>query len=145
MDITLLKASIEAQERIALGYQTGELSQARADSLAAYFSEGYGNEQAGRSQVVTSDVSDVVEGVLPGLVRVFTSGDEICSFEPVSAEDEPAAKQESDVTNYFLTQSNNFLPFLQTWLRDGLISKNGYAKVIWTDEELQERVNHLKR
>lgn len=138
MDITLLKASIEAQERIALGYQTGELAQARADSLDAYFSNPYGNEQAGRSQVVTSDVSDVVEGVLPGLVRVFTSGDEICTFEPYDASDESAAKQESDVTNYFLTQSNNFLPFLQTWLRDGLISKNGYAKVIWEDDEIQD-------
>jgi hypothetical protein len=138
MDIALLKASIEQQERIALGYLSGELSQARADSLSAYFSEPLGNEQEGRSAVVTSDVSDVVEGVLPGLVRVFTSGDEICVFEPVSAEDEQAAKQETDVVNYFLSQSNNFLPFIQTWLRDGLISKNGYAKVIWEDDEIQD-------
>ena len=130
MDITLLKAAIEAQERIALGYLTGELSQARADSLSAYFSEPLGNEQAGRSQVVTSDVADVIESVLPGLVRTFSAGEQVCEFEPFGPEDEQAAKQESEVVNYILTQANNFVPFLQTWLRDGLISKNGYAKVI---------------
>jgi hypothetical protein len=138
MDLELLKSNIEQQERLALGYQSGELSQARADSFDAYLAEKYGNETEGRSQVVDSTVSDTVEGVLPGLIRVFTSGDEICSFEPTGFEDEAAAKQEGDVTNYFLTQANNFLPFLQTWLRDGLISKVGYAKVIWEDDEIQD-------
>lgn len=135
MDLELLKSTIERQEQSALGFLNGDLAQSRADSLDAYLSNPYGNEVEGRSQVTTSDVADVIEGVLPSLVRVFTSGDEIVEFEPFGPEDEQAAKQETDVCNYYLTQSNNFLPFLQTWLRDGLISKVGYAKVIWEDEE----------
>ena len=135
MDIELLKSTIERQEQSALGYLNGDLAQSRADSYKAYLSEPYGNEQEGRSQVITSDVADVIEGVLPGLIRVFTSGDEIVEFEAFGPEDEEAAKQETDVCNYYLTQSNNFLPFLQTWLRDGLISKNGYVKLIWEDDE----------
>lgn len=135
MDLELLKSTIERQEQSALGYLNGDLSQSRADSLQSYLAEPYGNEIEGRSQVVTSDVADVVEGVLPSLIRVFTSGDDIVEFEPFGPEDEEGAKQETDTCNYYLTQANNFLPFLQTWLRDGLISKIGYAKVIWEDDE----------
>ncbi len=139
MDIELLKATIEQQERASLGNINGDLAQSRADSLSAYLSQPYGNEKDGRSQVVTSDVADVVEGVLPGLVRVFTSGDEIADFQPFGSEDEEQAKQETDTVNYYLTQSNNFVPFLQTWLRDGLISKVGYAKAIWVDSDYLEQ------
>jgi hypothetical protein len=139
MSLELLKSAIEQQERLALGYQSGELSQARADALRDYLSEPYGNEVEGRSQVVTSDVADTIEGVLPGLIRVFTSGEDICQFQPSGPEDEETAKQETDIVNYFLTQSNNFTPFLQTWLRDGLISINGYAKIVWEDDEYQDQ------
>ena len=139
MDLSLLKASIEQQERLALGYQNGNLSQARSDSISAYLSEPYGNEVDGRSQVISSDVSDTIESVMPGLIRVFSSGEEICSFNPAHAGDEEAAKQETDTVNYYLTNANNFVPFLQTWLRDGLLSKVGYAKVIWEDDEYQEQ------
>lgn len=139
MDKSLLISAIESQERSAIGYQTGNLAQARADSLSAYLAEPYGNEQEGRSQVVSSDVSDVIESVMPGLIRVFSSGDEICSFAPRHQGDEEDAAQETETVNYYLTSANNFVPFLQTWLRDGLISKNGYAKAIWTDEDYQEQ------
>lgn len=142
MDLELLKAAIEAEEQSALGYLNGNLAASRTASLKAYQSEPYGNEVDGRSQVVTSDVSDVVEGVIPSLMRVFTSGDDICQFEAVGPEDEAGAKQETEVTNYYLTQANNFVPFLQTWLRDGLISKNGYTKVIWEDDELYEQESY---
>lgn len=135
MDQTQLTAAIEQQERQALGYAQGELAQERADCLKAYLSQPYGNEQEGRSQVVTSDVADAIEGIIPGLVRVFTSGDEVAVFEPTGPEDEQAAKQETDAINYILTNQNRFVPILQTWLRDGLISKVGYVKALWDDSQ----------
>lgn len=138
MDQSALKALIQQHEQQALGYLNGDLAADRAASLRAYLSEPYGNEIEGRSQVVTSDVADAIEGIMPGLVRVFTSGDEICAFEPVGPEDEGQAEQETDYCNYVISQQNRFLPFLQTWLRDGLISKVGYAKALWDDTETTE-------
>lgn len=134
MDAELLKAAIAQQERQSLGWQLGDLAQERAKSLDYYLGKPLGNEVEGRSQVVTSDVADAVEGVMPSLIRVFTSGDDICEFEPFGPEDEEAAKQETDYCNYVLTQKNRFLPLLQTWLRDGLISKVGYVKAIWEED-----------
>lgn len=135
MDTELLKATIRAHERKALGWHSGDLAADRAKSLDYYLGKPLGNEQDGRSQIVTSDVSDAVEGMLPSLIRVFTSGDDIVSFEPTGPEDEEQAKQETDYVNYVLTQQNNFVPLLLTWLRDGLISKNGYIKAIWEEDE----------
>ena len=113
MDEELLKATIQQQERQALGWQLGDLAQERAKSLDAYLGKPYGNEQTGRSQVVTSDVADAIEGLMPSLIRVFTSGDDICEFEPFGPEDEEAAKQETDYCNYVLTQKNRWLPLLR--------------------------------
>jgi hypothetical protein len=138
MDESLLKAAIEQQEQKALGYQMGDLAGDRAKSLDAYLSRPMGNEIDGRSQVVTSDVADSIEGIMPGLIRVFTSGDDVCEFEPFGPEDEQQAKQETDYINYVLTQQNRILPILQTWLRDGLISKVGYVKAIWDESEKTE-------
>lgn len=138
MEQTLLKNLIQQYETQALGYLNGDLAADRAASLRAYLSQPYGNEVEGRSQVVTSDVADAIEGIMPGLVRVFTSGDDIATFEPIGPEDEESAEQETDYINYVLSQQNRFLPFLQTWLRDGLISKVGYAKALWEDSESTE-------
>lgn len=138
MDTSLLKNIIQQYETEALGVLNGNLAADRAASLRAYLSQPYGNEVEGRSQVVTSDVADAIEGILPGLVRVFTSGDDIATFEPTGPEDEASAEQETDYINHVLTQQNRFLPFLQTWLRDGLITKVGYAKAIWEDSESTE-------
>ena len=138
MDTELLKAEIERREREALGFQSGDLAQDRAASLGAYLGQPYGNEVVDRSQLVTSDVADAIEGIMPGLVRVFTSGDQICEFEAVGPEDVEGAEQETLTVNYVITQQNRFLPFLQSWLRDGLISKVGYVKAMWDDSQTTE-------
>lgn len=144
MDESTLKSAVENLEQASLGYLNGDLAGQRADSLKAYLSDpDLYPWYEGRSNVTTSDVADAVEGILPGLVRVFTSGEDIAEFEPFGPEDEEAAKQETDVCNYVMTQQNRFLPFLQTWLRDGLISKVGYAKALWDVSETVEEENYL--
>jgi hypothetical protein len=47
------------------------LSAPRQEALANYDREGFGTEEEGRSQVVTSEFADVIESIMPGLMRVF--------------------------------------------------------------------------
>ena len=56
-----LKAIISSEIQSSLGYLGGELTEARAKSLDYYFSEPFGNEQEGRSQVISTDVADTIE------------------------------------------------------------------------------------
>lgn len=98
-----------------------------------YYGQPYGNEIEGRSQVVTTEVKDAVEGILPSLMAIFTSAEEIVRFEPQNPDDEAAAQQATDYINYVFTRLNNGFLTLYCLFKDALLQKNGYAKVYWED------------
>ena len=60
----------------ALGYYDTEFSQDRIDAMDYYLGEPFGNEQPDRSQVVSTEVSDTIEHIMPNLMRIFASSDE---------------------------------------------------------------------
>lgn len=93
-----------------------------------------GNEVAGRSQVVMRDTFDVVESLMPSLVKVFTSGEDVLTFNPQGPEDVKAAEQETDYVNYIITQKNNGFMLFYDWIKDALLLKNGYVLVRIEDE-----------
>lgn len=131
-------AAIDAQAERAYG-SDGTLDDDRAQAMDYYHGRPYGNEVEGRSQVVTRDVLETVEWILPSLMRIFTGGDKVVEFEPVGPEDEAGAKQETDVLNHvILNQNDAFITFM-TWFKDGLLSKNSYVKIYYdTAEDITE-------
>ena len=72
-----LAAHLEQEIHSALGYKDGKLTEQRSDALDRYYGKRYGNEQEGRSQIVTRDVADVIEWIMPSLMKIFTSGDKL--------------------------------------------------------------------
>lgn len=140
-----LKAVIDAQIRNAAGYMSGELSEQRRKALEYYLGEPFGNEVDGRSQVVSTDVQDTIEWILPDLIEMFAASDEAVRFEPVSAEDEAAAEQETDYINHIFYQKNNGFLTLYTWFKDALLQKNGYVKSFWevTEKKTREAYENL--
>lgn len=124
-------AAVERAEENCIDTSTGELAAERADALARYRGQPYGNEIEGRSQVVDRSVADTVEWIMPSLVRVYTGGDEIGKFEARGPEDEEAAQVETDVCNWYLTSRNDWFSQLSATLRDALLLKNGYWVVYW--------------
>ena len=127
-----LKAIFRAEEKDSLGFLGSQLSADRGQAMDYYFQRPFGNEVEGRSQVVTSDVSDTVDWILPSLLRIFTSGPEVVRFDPTGPEDEEAAQQATDYINHvFHTENPGFL-LLHAWFKDALLQKNGMVKV-WYD------------
>ena len=63
----------------ASGFIGGELVSRRKKSLQYYLGMPLGNEQEGRSQVISNDVLDTVESLMPSLMRIFTAGDNVFS------------------------------------------------------------------
>lgn len=126
-----LIATLDALAAESYGFGQGELQQARAEALRRYLCEPLGDEQEARSQVVSTDLRDTVEWIVPQWLKVCLSGKEIVKFEPVGPEDEAQAELESNFVNWTILQRNDALTFLSTWARDALISKNGYAKAYW--------------
>ena len=135
---------VSSEIKASLGYIGSDITEQRQKSLEYYFGEPFGNEQEGRSQVVSTDVSDVIESILPTLLRTFAASDEIVKCEPVTAEDEEVAKQASDYLNYVFNKDNNGFITLYTLFKDALIQKNGVAKIYWDTSTKRERESYEK-
>jgi hypothetical protein len=127
-------AAIELEEAQAYGFLTGQLSEERAKALDYYNGLPFGDEEEGRSQVVLTEVSDAIEGVLPGLCKIFAGSDEVLKFEPRNGEDVAGAEQETEYCNYIVTQKNPWFQIFYIWAKDALLQKVGYVKVYWENK-----------
>ncbi len=134
-----LRAVIGKQINNALGYLGGPLSAARQKSLEYYLGDKLGTEIDGRSQVVSTDVADTVESMLPNLLRIFTASDKVVRCDPVTAEDVPMADQATAYLNHVFYKENDGFKLLYNFFKDALIEKNGFLKVYYDESE---RVEH---
>jgi len=126
----------------AAGRSGGDISQERAEALDYYFGEPYGNEVEGRSSVVTREVMETVEWMLPSLVRIFTDVDNLCKFDPVNADDIEQAKIETEVVNHVYWKQNKGFYNTYTMLKDALLSKTGILKIYWDDTPTETKQSY---
>lgn len=135
MDDLDLLSLLKGKEEDAATYIHGTLAGEREKAMREYFREPYGNEEEGWSTIVSSDVQDTVEWILPSLLEIFTGSDEAVSFDPTGAEDVKSAEQATDGCNYvFFKQNNGFLT-LYTAFKDALTVKN--CAVMWRKHDKQ--------
>jgi len=129
----------------AMNDEDGDLSQVRQENFNYYIGQEYGNEREGYSKHVTREVLETIEWVLPSVLRVFSAGDKIVTFDPESPEDEEAAEQETDIANYYILKGNKGRGFLSLhhWFKDALMYPNGYIK-IHIEEKMHTDVGMLK-
>jgi len=134
-----LKNIIGQEINNSMGYMGGNLSAQRKKSLEYYMGEPLGTEIDGRSQVVSTDVADTVETILPNLLKIFTASDQTVKCEPQKAEDVALAEQATNYINYIFNKDNPGFSILYTWFKDALIEKNGIVKVYWDESERVEQ------
>jgi hypothetical protein len=119
----------------AIDYDASELSQQRANALSYYFGEPLGNEQEGKSRVVSRDVQETIDWIMPSLMKVFTSGDSVVQFTPQNDDDVPQAEQETEYVNWLFLRKNPGFTILHDWFQDALMMKTGIVKVYVEDVE----------
>jgi hypothetical protein len=133
MNENALKAQLEAEIDGAIGYLQTETTEQRTRALEYYLRYPYGNEVEGRSQIVTGEVAEVIDGALPQLIRIFTASDDVVRFEPVGPGDEPKAKQATDYANWVFYKDNRGFAIMHDWFKDALLEKVGIVKAYWDD------------
>src|SRR5690242_17891092 len=142
MPLSELKALLDSERNDALAAtRASKLSAERSDAMDYYLGDMAKDMPAseGRSHVVSTDVADTVEGIMPALMEVFCAGDEIVKFAPVGPNDTAAAEQETDYVNHVFMQQNPGFLILYTFIKDALLSKTGIVKVWWEDRTIEER------
>ena len=135
MDEGQIKGIIESEIDDSIGYIETETIEERRKALDYYLRNPYGNEVEGRSQIVTGEVAEAIDGALPQLIRVFTTTEDIVYFEPRSQDDEESAKQATDYCNWVFYRENEGLLLLHNWFKDALLQKVGIVKSYWDAKE----------
>lgn len=139
---------LEAERSEALGADASSDLRAERENALAYYEGDMTKDLPNpidRSKAVSTDVSDVVEGLMPQLMDIFCSGDESVVFNPQGAEDVEAAEQETDYINYVVDQQNPGFLIKYSMVKDALLSKVGVVKAWWEerDEESKETYRGL--
>lgn len=142
MSSTELKALLGAEKADALAAtMASKLSAERETAMEYYLGDMSKDMPApeGRSQAVSTDVADTVEGMMPTLMEIFAGGDEVVRFDPIGPEDVAAAEQETDYVNHVFMQKNPGFLVLYSMIKDALLSKVGVVKVWWEENETEEK------
>ena len=126
---------VESHIDDSLGFIETETSQERQTALEYYLREPYGNEVEGRSQIVTGEVAEVVDGALPQIMKVFTTSSKAVEFEPVNVGDGAIAEQVTAYVNHIFYKDNNGFELMHDWFKDGLLQKVGVLKAYWDDKK----------
>ncbi len=135
-----LMTILRKEENAASNYQWSALSRTREDALNYYDREPYGDEQEGGSQVVTSEFADVIELIMPGLMRVFTSTDDVAEFTPGAPGEEQWAKEASEYVPHVFMRQNDGFRILYWMIKDALMYRLGAVTVDLEDYTEKRRV-----
>ncbi len=107
-----------------------------AASLRMFQGEPLGNEQKGRSSIVSNDLSDMTDAVIaqlqPGLQSSWGE------FEEISQGDAEQAQAESVAVNSLIQADNKGFIMGQTAAMDALMTANGTIKVYVSEKEVTE-------
>jgi len=119
----------------ALGPNNKTLTTERAEAMDRYHGRPYGDEEAGCSQVVTHDLAETVDWVMPAFMRSILQSGNPVEFTPVGQDDEERASQETDYTNHVIMKDNDGFMLIHDTVKDALLLKNCYAKHYRHEEE----------
>jgi hypothetical protein len=135
MDETELQGIVSGELEDAVSYIDSDVSPIRAKGTEYYRGDPFGNEEDGRSQVVAMEVRDTVSAMLPSLMKVFFSSENVVEYVPRGPEDVAGAQQATDYANYIFSADNNGFMTTYALFKDSLVRKCGIAKYYWEDVE----------
>lgn len=131
----IIRAAIDDAEDFV---DAAEIAGQREQALDYYRGQPMGTEVPGRSTIVMTEVHDVVNTLLPGIMRVFTGNEHVVEFAPVEENDVDSAQQATDFIDHIFTKENQGFKIIYDAAYDGLIKKMGVFK--WWPEEKHEVV-----
>lgn len=144
MTIEDLEAFLNSEMTECDSVQT-TLSEQRKLATDYYHGELYGDEEEGRSKVVTREVQDTVNAIMPNLMRIFFGPEHAAEFSPRGPEDVAMAEQMTDYADYVLKVDNPGFMILHTAFQDALIRATGPVKWWWekSQEIIEDRYEGL--
>lgn len=142
MDEEDIVSILRKEEQASELYQTSTLSGPRVDALDYYDRNATGDlaGEDGSSQVITSEFADAIESIMPGMMEVFTGGDQVVEFTPSAPGEEKMAEEATAyVTHCFMVENNGFQR-IHTLVKDALMFRLGGMSVDLEEKEEKRTV-----
>ena len=131
-----LQGVISAEITDAISFIDDDIGGNRALATEYYYGSPFGDEDEGRSQVVSMDVRDTVQGILPSLMRIFFGPERVVEFTPQGPEDVQNSEQATDYVDFIFKRDNPGFKILHSAFKDALVRKCGIVKY-WWDESVE--------
>lgn len=112
-----------------------ELNDERSTALDFYNGRPFGDEEEGRSQIVTRDVAEVVDYMVPSVLRTMVSGDRVVEFEALDPGFKEAVEEASEAISQQFMQDQSGWRILHDSLKAGLLEKTGAIKCMVEEEK----------
>ena len=129
-----LKKRLEDELAAAVGYADSQFAADRIEAVNFYLGKQFNTVPTGRSTVVATEVSDVVEFILPSLMEVFMRSGDIVRFTPRNRDDVGKAQAATILVNSIFTGQNNGFLVLHDFVKDALLLKAGVLKVYYEEQ-----------
>jgi len=136
VDEQALLSVLKSEEMDAATYWGSEVAREQAIALDRYFARPYGDgsEVPNRSQVVTRDIQDAVNWVLPHLLRHFTQNEDLITCIDRGGDDDGLLEDAGEYLRHVLFNSNHGEEVIHDFLFDGFVSKYGVLRTAWDME-----------
>mgnify|MGYP003329563814 FL=1 len=128
------EASVKSAIDDAVDYIDGFIAPARAQATQYYRGDPFGNEEEGRSSIVMTEVRDVVQAMIPSLLRIFTASENCVEYTPRTAAGVEIAEQATDYVNFVFYNDNPGFSILHSAFKDALVRKTGIIKWRWAED-----------
>lgn len=138
MDDQNLQTIVAGELQDAVRYIDLEIGGMRALATSYYRGDPLGDEEEGRSRVISMDVRDTVIALMPQLMRIFFSSENVVEYAPETPEDSQMSQQATDYANYIVQRDNDGFGVVYSTFKDALVRKKGFIKYWWdTSEEVK--------
>lgn len=121
-DYEALLAFLREEEKRS---QDSELTDERMVALDFYNGEPFGDEEDGKSQIVTRDVAEVIDYMTVSLLRTMVSGDQVVEFEHP---DKQLAEEATALVSREFFQGQDGYSVIHDWIKAGLLEKSSVVK-----------------
>ena len=125
--VNLIRA--EESEAVAYSGSGSAIQDNRAMFIDYYNQKDYGDEVPGQSSIVTGEMYETIEGMLPQMMRLLLQNRDIGNFTATSEEYDEEAEQKTKYANYIFTRKHNATQLIYNMLKDGLLQYTGWVKV----------------
>lgn len=129
-----VQSSLARMIEDAENFQEQVIAPQREEASKYYNGENFTEKQEGRSNVVMTELRDVVTSAMPSMMKVFWGPERRVEFLPTSKNDIGQAEQETDyISDIVMTVDNPGFIYTYMWFKDAFVKTTGVAKWWWDD------------